>query len=278
MNTDHDMAQRLQEAESCNALDAQAAPEPAEVEPEEVEAAQVEAAQVGRRIGLIARNAAIIVGGLVAYLGVRAVTAGEAQTAEHNASLLLRFERAAGFEWEADIQEMALSHDWLVSIANWIYSFAYWPVIIATLVFTYFKHRHLFRRYRNSLFMSGLVGLAIFAMFPVAPPRFLAGYVDTVNEAARHNYIAHPSWLINENAALPSFHVGWIALSAVLLFPVLRSRVAKALLVLPAVVMGAVVVVTGNHYVIDVILGVAVCLAALAVNVWRERMSPAPVS
>lgn len=231
--------------------------------------------QLTGHLGNILRNVVIIGGGLVAYLAVRAITAGEAHTAEHNASLLLRFERAAGLEWEANIQQMALDHDWLVSIANWIYAFAYWPVIIATLVFTYFRHRHLFRRYRNSLFVSGLVGLLVFAMFPVAPPRFLSGYVDTVNEAARHNYIAHPSWLINENAALPSFHVGWVALSAVLLFPVLQSRLAKVLLLVPAVIMGAVVVVTGNHYLVDVILGVAICMAALAVNVWRERPAQA---
>ncbi|MCP3938476.1 MAG: phosphatase PAP2 family protein [Actinomycetia bacterium] len=240
-------------------------------QPDAIDPVEEAAASNGRSITTIVRNVLVLVGGLGAYLGVRAVTAGSATSAARNAGRLLEFERALGFEWEADIQQVALDYEWVVSVANWIYSFAYWPVIIATLLYTWLSHRALFRRYRNALFASGLVGLVVFAMFPVAPPRFLSGYVDTVNEAARHNYIAHPSWLINENAALPSFHVGWMALSAVLLFPLLRSHLAKVLLVLPAVLMAAVVVITGNHYLVDVVLGVAISLSALGLIVWRER-------
>ncbi|NOX31638.1 MAG: phosphatase PAP2 family protein [Actinobacteria bacterium] len=219
----------------------------------------------------VGRQAAIIGLALVAYLTVRALTVGSETAAFDNANLLLDFERALGFDWEAGIQQAALDRGWVVTGANWFYAFAFWPILIATLVYTWFWQRPLFRRFRNSLFVSGVMGLAIFAAFPVAPPRFLSGYVDTVSVAARHQYIARPGWLINENAALPSFHVGWVALSAVLLFSVVKAPIWRFVILIPPLTMAATVVVTGNHYVIDIVAGVAVSLAALLVIVWFER-------
>ncbi len=224
----------------------------------------------------VAHQAIIVGSALVAYLTVRALAVGSETAAFENANLLLDFERALGFDWEAGIQQAALDRTWVVTGANWFYAFAFWPILIATLVYTWFWQRPLFRRFRNALFVSGLMGLAIFAAFPVAPPRFLSGYVDTLSVAARHQYIARPSWLMNENAALPSFHVGWVALSAVLLFSVVKAPIWRFVILLPVLIMAATVVVTGNHYVIDIIAGVAVSLAALLVIVRLERKPALP--
>lgn len=223
-----------------------------------------------RWVGIV-RQTVIIVGALGAYLAVRALSVGSETSAIRNAGQLLEFERALGFEWEASLQQAALDHDWLISAANWTYSFAYWPMLIATLVYTFFWQRHLFRRFRNALFVSGLMGLVVFAVYPVAPPRFLSGYVDTISDAARHQYVAHPEWLINENAALPSFHVGWVALCSVLLFSVITSPLWRVVISLPAVAMAITVVITGNHYVVDIIAGLVVSLTAYWVIVWSER-------
>lgn len=209
--------------------------------------------------------------GLGLYMAVRALSAGSSNEAVHNASKLLRFEDALGIDLEASLQRAVLGTDWLVTLANWFYSFAYWPMIIGTLIYTWTRHRDLFIRYRNALFFSGMLGLAVFAFFPVAPPRFLDGYVDTVNAAARHQFIAHPSWIINENAALPSFHVGWVVLSAVLLVPLARRWSVKVLLVLPGVLMAITVVITANHYLVDIVAGIAISLIGLRLAAWRDR-------
>ena len=216
--------------------------------------------------------------GLALYMAVRALSAGSSSEAVRNASRLLSFEDAIGIDFEASVQKAVLGTEWLVTVANWFYSFAYWPMIIGTLIFTWIRHRDLFIRYRNALFFSGMLGLAVFALFPVAPPRFLDGYVDTVNAAARHQFIAHPSWIINENAALPSFHVGWVVLSAVLLVPLARRWSVKLLLVLPGLLMAITVVITANHYLIDIVAGVGISLLGLQLAAWRDRRSPVAAS
>ena len=204
------------------------------------------------------------------YLAVRAISAGSNIEAVQNASRLLRFEGAIGIDVEGSMQKTALGADRLITAANWFYSFAYWPMIIATFVYTWTRHRELFVRYRNALVYSGLIGLVVFAVFPVAPPRFLDGYVDTVSSAARHSFIAHPSWIINENAALPSFHVGWLVLSAALLSPLSRRWIVKLLLTLPGILMAVTVVVTGNHYLVDIVAGVAISFAGLQLARWHD--------
>jgi len=212
--------------------------------------------------------------GLGLYMAVRALSTASSNEAIHNASRLLRFEDALGIDIESSFQKAALGFDWLITGANWFYSFAYWPMIFGTLIYTWMRHREVFVRYRNALIFSGLIGLVIFALFPVAPPRFLDGYVDTINSAARHQFIAYPSWLINENAALPSFHVGWVVLSAVLLIPLSRRWFVKALLTIPGIVMALTVIVTGNHYLVDIFAGIAISLAGLQLARWRDARRP----
>ena len=202
---------------------------------------------------------------------LRAVSAASGNEAIHNASRLLRFEDALGIDIEVSFQKAALGFDWIITSANWFYSFAYWPIIFGTLAYTWMRHREVFVRYRNALIFSGLIGLVVFALFPVAPPRFLDGYVDTISSAARHQFIAYPSWLINENAALPSFHVGWVVLSAVLLIPLTRRWFVKALLTIPGILMALTVIVTGNHYLVDIFAGIAISLAGLQMARWRDN-------
>jgi hypothetical protein len=209
--------------------------------------------------------------GLALYMAVRALSAGSSNEAVQNASRLLQFEKALGIDVEASFQKAVLSTEWLITVANWFYSFTYWPMIIGTLIYTWIRHRELFIRYRNALFFSGMLGLVVFALFPVAPPRFLDGYVDTVNAAARHQFIAHPSWIINENAALPSFHVGWVVLSAVLLIPLARRWSIRLLLLLPGPLMAITVVITANHYLVDIVAGVGISLLGLQLASWRDR-------
>ena len=121
-------------------------------------------------------------------------------------------------------------------------------------------------------FLSGLAGLVVFAVFPVAPPRMLPGFQDTI-EVARTQFVAHPSSFSNEYAAVPSFHAGWTALASVATAAHLRSRLARALLVGPASWMALTVAATANRSIVDGILGAGLSLGAWAVL--RARRDPA---
>jgi hypothetical protein len=227
------------------------------------------------RVRQVLHQIALLLGATVAYLGVRGLTAGDPATAEQNAHAVLRFERHVGLEWEAGVQRLLLDEEHVVRVFNAVYVWGFWPVVAGALVVLYRRDRDRYRTYRNALFLSGLVGLAVFATFPVAPPRFLTGYTDTVALLSGHDEIAHPSGLTNEYAAMPSFHVGWTVLAVVALLPVIRRTIVRHLAIAHAALMSCTVVVTANHYVVDVAAGVAVTLAALlavrAVDTNRSR-------
>jgi hypothetical protein len=231
------------------------------------------------RVRQVLRQIALLLVATLAYLGVRALTAGDPAAAEHNAHAILKFERRLGIAWESGVQQLLLGEAALVRLFNAVYVWGFWPVVVGALVVLYRRDRGRYRTYRNALFLSGLVGLAVFATFPVAPPRFLAGYTDTVAALSGHDGLAHPSGLTNEYGAMPSFHVGWTLLAVVALLPVIRRALVRCLAVAHAGLMACTVVVTANHYVVDVLAGVVVTLAALAVvRASSSARSGAPTS
>lgn len=206
-----------------------------------------------------------------AYLGVRAAVGDSASTAMSNARHLLNLEHALGLGGlEQRLQMMVLGHPSLVEVFNTIYVWSYWPTVFGVLIFTWARRRHLYHTYRNAIMLSGGIGLVIFALFPAAPPRFLDGFVDTV-DASPGGLIGHPSFFINKFAALPSFHVGWVALACAVLALGTRRRWVRPLMVAPPLVMTAAVVITGNHFIVDAVTGTAISLLALGVTHWQAR-------
>lgn len=138
------------------------------------------------------RQAALIVGSFVAYMAVRAVANDAPSIAISNAHDLLEVERAIGLAIERSVQEFALDRPLLVDFFNVVYAWTYWPLLIGTFVYTWIRRRDLFVVCRNAIFVSGALGLVIFLFFPVAPPRFLDGFVDTVAAADRSHGLTQP--------------------------------------------------------------------------------------
>lgn len=126
--------------------------------------------------------------------------------------------------------------------------------------------------YRNALLISGLVGMVIVALHPVAPPRLMdLGFVDTVTTQTNAYRVLQPPAFTNPYAAMPSFHVGWDLLVGIALVRESRSwwpRLAGH--VLP-MAMVASVVLTGNHYLLDAVVGDLIVLASLALASWWSR-------
>lgn len=225
------------------------------------------------RIGL-ARQVGLVTAGFVVYGAIRALTNGSEAAALHHASSILALESRLGLAIEQDLQQLVLRSSHLTSFFNVVYVWTYWPTLVSTLAFTWWRQPRLFYVFRDALLASGAVGLTIFALFPVAPPRFLDGFVDTVDAAQRSHFIAHPSLVVNRFAALPSFHIGWVALACAVLMLATQRRWLCGLLIVPPVLMTVAVIVTANHYVVDVAAGLAISLAGLAVSSVRIRANP----
>jgi PAP2 superfamily protein len=214
---------------------------------------------------------------LGAYLLVRFFTQGDRDRALAHGADLLRVEQALGIDWERAAQRAVIANDALRGFFTLLYAWGYWPMVVGTLLYLWRRNRVLFTAFRNALFASGAVGLIVFATFPAAPPRMLSGFTDTVSESGQH-FVAHPSGFTNPYAALPSFHAGWFFIAALVLARAATNPRRRLALWLVAPLMSVAVVVTANHYLIDVALGVGLSVGALAFAQRRLTFQGARVS
>ena len=235
--------------------------------------------RVGRR-GLtlrgFAREVALIAFAILLYFGIRNQTVGNADVAFENAQWLLDLERRLGIDWEDPLQAATVSSDAVVTAANWVYIWGHWPVIlgVATALYLY-RPRHYYLL-RNALFVSGFIGFAFFALFPVAPPRLMdIGLVDTVTERSNAYRALQPPGLTNQYAAFPSLHAGWNLLVGIVVVMAVASMALRVAAMTLPVAMALAVIVTANHFVIDVPAGIVVVLIGLAVSIFLQKRQDA---
>jgi len=210
------------------------------------------------------------------YFGVRALTRSDVSRAVTNAFDVVRIERHLGLDWEHAAQSVVVGRRAWVDAANAVYIWGHWPLLIVGGFVLFHLGRQEYRRLRTVILISGALGLVVFALFPVAPPRLAAvGLQDTVTQHAPiYHSILLPS-LVNEYAAMPSFHAGWNLLLGIELFRVSHNVVVRAFAIAAPVTMAFAVVATANHFVLDVLGGgVAVILPLLAVTWIESRSDP----
>lgn len=210
---------------------------------------------VRREVGLVLLT-------LLGYFGLRLVVEGDPAVGERNAERLLELERSIGLDVEQAFQQWVLDHD----VVRWVLSTGYvwlhWPLLIAAMGYLTWRAPAVQVRLRRAIALSAAVGIVLFASVPMAPPRFMTGYVGTVSDAARRHYLPYSLDWTNQYAAFPSYHVGWTLLACLAVAQVVRHPGLRLLVLAPAVVVAASVVGTGNHYVLDSVTGASLALAA----------------
>ena len=73
------------------------------------------------------------------------------------------------------------------------------------------------------------VALVIHLVFPLAPPRMMTGFVDTMREFGPNIYPKNAlDGAANQIAAMPSLHFGWAMIAAIAVITVLDIDVALA--------------------------------------------------
>lgn len=226
-----------------------------------------------RRLSFL-REAVIVISAYFIYFLIRSLTEGRADEAIRRALALEDVERWLGIAVEAGVQGLIIDHDWLVTLANWVYIGLHWPLIAAVALWLYHEHTERYFTYRNAILLSGLVGLIIFATLPMAPPRLAdPELIDTVVERSRSYRVMQPPALTNQYAAMPSLHLGWNLLMSIALIRESRHLVLHAIGWVTPLLMLVAMVATANHYVLDGVAGAAiVVLALLAVEVLFPRI------
>lgn len=208
------------------------------------------------------------------YFLVRGLISGRISLAFDNADRVVALERSLGLFVEADLQAAIGDQGWLIDAVNWIYIYAHWPVVIATLVWLLVKHRSQYATFRNAILISGGIGLVIFALFPVAPPRFLVdyGFVDTVTQQSQSYRVLQPPAFTNKFAAVPSLHFGWNLLMGIAWATLATNRWARLFGWIMPPAMLAAIVLTANHYIVDGIAGGTLALLGYVVATrWLRR-------
>jgi hypothetical protein len=236
----------------------------------------------------VPREFVLVAGAVVIYFAVRGLTFTDTARARSNALDIVAFERRLHVYIEPSIQDLVDDSSRVTAVLNWIYIWGHWPVISLILLWLVLRDPAGYRVTRNAMLFSGLVGLVVFATFPVAPPRLAGlGLVDTVTDFSSSYRVLQPPAFVNQYAAVPSLHVGWDLLMGIALVTYGRHIVVRGVGVLLPVLMVFAVVATANHYLVDVVLGVLLVLLALAVARRLERRrrgwpsiprQPAPMS
>ena len=168
---------------------------------------------------------------------------------------------------------------WLQDPASYYYDLAHINVTMVALLVCWWWRPEVYRQARNALVLVNVTGLLVFFLYPVAPPRLLpgSGFVDIVAESgtwgAGNGAVQHP----NEYGSMPSLHTAWAVWVALTVVAMTASSRWRALGWLHVVLTMFFVVVTGNHYLIDLVAGAAVAVAAWIGSQRVPRLSPALV-
>ncbi len=230
----------------------------------------------GRRLLLaLLLELVLCAGGYLLYSGVRVAVLGEAAAAVAHGWSVLDLEVALHVAFELPLQTLALHLPGLVQFFNFYYLYVYLPFIAITAVVLFLRNRSRYRRARRTFLISGGIGLLIFALFPVAPPRLLpqAGFVDTIRLLYPASYFYPREGHVNQFAAIPSFHVGWVTLASFCLWQTTTRRLLRAMLLAIPLLMLLTVVITGNHLVSDALIGLGVvALSYLLALQWERRI------
>jgi membrane-associated phospholipid phosphatase len=182
-----------------------------------------------------------------------------------NARGVLHLEQSLHLDPELTLDRWLAGHHTLGLILSDYYDNAHFVVTLGLLGWLWWKRADLYRPLRNSLVLVNVLGIFVFWRFPVAPPRLLPGFTDVV--ASTHAFGSWHSGSLashaNQFAAMPSLHMAWAAWCTLGIWRVTKRRWVRVLAVLYPCLTALAVLSTGNHFLLDILGGLAVLAAAV---------------
>ena len=223
------------------------------------------------------RQLVLFAGAYYAYRLVRGFVDGKATVAFENARALVDAERGLGTFFEPGLQAWAQSEAWIVTGANWMYVNSHFVVTTTFLIWLYIARNYAFYYVRNMFMIAMGLALALYMLFPTAPPRYLPewGFTDTVAAFVGDAAEQSANVLYNPFAAVPSMHVAFALMIAIPAVKLVKPRGLKVAWALYPVLVTFVVVVTANHFWLDAAFGAVVAaVSASAASYALGRARP----
>jgi membrane-associated phospholipid phosphatase len=218
----------------------------------------------------------------IAYYGyqiVRGAVDGKVAVATWNATKLIWLEHQLHFFVEPSVQAWATSKHWIMDVTSLAYVNLHFIITLGALVWLYLRRNPSFYFVRNMFMVAMALALVGYVLYPTAPPRLMPewGFTDPVAQVTGVGEDQGTvSALVNLYAAVPSMHVAMALMVGISLARLVRPRPLKVVWSLYPVFVTFVVVATGNHYLMDAILGAVVALlSALAASQGFARLRPA---
>ncbi len=214
------------------------------------------------------RDFGVVIGVVGVYFLARGIAPTRVDFAMTVTDYLVAIEQNLGIFWEAEVQDASIRYHAVQEIANFTYAYLHFPVLLAVGAWLWSKDRQSFVFMRNVMFISMAIGVIFYYFLPAAPPRLLAlngadlGFTDTVFGGETSVQYAQPSMIMNEYAAIPSFHFGWIAMASAMIWVNTSGRGLRLAAVALTVLMSWAIVASANHLFIDMAIGGAVIAVA----------------
>jgi membrane-associated phospholipid phosphatase len=218
----------------------------------------------------------------VAYSASRLIASSEFAPARGRALDIRTFEQDWRIALEGPLNDLFARVDWLGVFGSYWYATTHYVVTIVALIWLYRRSATEYVTARRALVLATFGGLMFYLLAPTAPPRLFDGlYVDILRLHADAGWwgadASAPrgfgSWT-NELAAFPSLHAGWSLWVALVLIRAGAPRLWRLAGLAYAATMAIVIVGTGNHWVLDVLVGWLLVVMAFVVTTAWQRRSP----
>ena len=156
---------------------------------------------------------------------------------------------------------------WWAALAALVYGshFVVTPLVLGIL---WVRNRARWGRYARLVVALSVAGLVTYVLYPAAPPWLAAkdGVIEPVQRLSGVGWevlglpragalLAASQGQVNQVAAVPSLHTAFAVLTCLVLFPVAKRVWQRTALVAYPVLMALVLVWSGEHYVVDTLLG-----------------------
>ncbi len=221
------------------------------------------------------------------------------ETAFEHARRVIDLERALGLYVEETVQSWFVVH----SSSDFSYAFTgagpflqFWNIFYGSfhfivtgvaLIWIFRRFPSDYPKWRNVLAFTTGLALVGFSFYPLMPPRLLADCGPYGACAAQYHFVDSLKdvgglWsfdsgtmqkVSNQYAAMPSLHFAWSTWSLLVVYPRVRSRWARALVVAYPMLTLWAIVVTANHYWIDAVGGALILAVGYLLGSWLAAVT-----
>jgi hypothetical protein len=213
---------------------------------------------LARRDGIA--QLAVVLGAFAAYEAARLAMEPSWAQAFANARRIVSAEQVLGLAWEQSLQRVFLALPDVVHVLNLFYFVGHFLFTAVFFVWLYHRSREGFKGFRDAFLAATAIAVAIHWLYPTAPPRLAGvGLEDTLRILSGID-IGSPSSsaLSNPVAAVPSLHAAYALGVGIGMIRHARSHLVQAAGAIYPPLVVLTIVVTGNHFLLDAVAGMAV--------------------